>query len=80
MIAIRDTTEHDAWVRVRVDGWDFDVAFRDGQPVAARFSGNIGEGSAWWLLASLDPASRHARAASAAEAFLAQFRLPAVAS
>lgn len=70
MTAIEDRTNHASWVRVSVDGRGFDVAYRDGKPVAVRYAAP----GAWWRLETLEPGGAHARAAEAAEEFLAQFR------
>lgn len=68
------------FIAVTVDGARFDVGYENGRPfVVRRVSGDETPGT-WWRLETLEPDGPYARAAQAADTFLAQFRLPAVAA
>jgi hypothetical protein len=66
------------FVAVEVDGTRFDVGYENGRPFVVRRLSSTAPGT-WWRLETLEPNGPYARAAQAADAFLAQFRLPAVA-
>jgi hypothetical protein len=72
--------EPGVFIAITLDGARFDVGFENGRPFVVRSVTACGLGRTWWRLDTLEPGSAYARAALAADAWIARFRLPAVAS